>query len=50
MLDEMIERAGTELEPVSRRDLLAEIQQRIVQEAPRVWITQPDFLLATSGT
>ncbi len=47
VLDEMIDRAGTELEPVSRRELLAEVQQRIIQEAPRVWITQPDFLLAT---
>ena len=47
VLDEMIEQAGTELEPVIRRELLVEIQQRIIREAPRVWITQPDFLLAT---
>ena len=46
-VDEMIDRAVAELEPISRRELLAEVQQRIIQEAPRVWITQPDFLLAT---
>ena len=46
-VDELVDRAVAELEPARRRELLAKIQQKIVQEAPEVWITQPDFRLAT---
>ena len=43
----MVNRAVTELEPGKRRALLGEAQRMIIEDAAQVWITQPDFLLAT---
>lgn len=46
-VDEMVNRAVVELEPERRRTLLREAQRMIIEDAAQVWITQPDFLLAT---
>ena len=46
-VDEMVNRAVAELEPGRRRALLGEAQRKIIEDAAQVWITQPDFLLAT---
>ena len=46
-VDEMVNRAVIELEPERRRTLLREAQRMIIEDAAQVWITQPDFRLAT---
>ena len=46
-VDALVDRAVAELQPDRRRALLGEAQRMIIEDAAEVWITQPDFLLAT---
>lgn len=46
-VDALIKAAAIELDPQRRLDLLAECQERIIADSPIVWITHPNFNLAT---